>query len=270
MGILSRESAPLAAALWDKIDETVTRTAAQALAGRRFLYIAGPYGAGLASINIDDGKTLAEQSADGILTTAGRAYVELPTLFADFTLLARDLEAAARQGIAPDLSAAAEAAATLARTEDRFVFFGSETHGYKGIFTAPGTGLLERGDWKTGEAAFADVAAALTQLVQKGIYGPYALVLSPDLALALQRIQPGTGVLEIDRIKKLVGHVYTAPALGTGKAALLATDARYIDLVVGQDIAAAYLEQRALNHAFRVLETVVPRVKRPDAVVLLA
>ena len=36
--------------------------------------------------------------------------------------------------------------------------------------------------------------------------------------------------------------------------------------VVGQDIAAAYLEQRDLNHLFRLTETVLPRSKKAKAI----
>ena len=41
-----------------------------------------------------------------------------------------------------------------------------------------------------------------------------------------------------------------------------------MDLVVGQDLASAYLEQRGLNHAFRLTESVLPRLLRRKAVVV--
>jgi uncharacterized linocin/CFP29 family protein len=41
-----------------------------------------------------------------------------------------------------------------------------------------------------------------------------------------------------------------------------------MDLAVGQDIAASYLETKDLNHIFRVLETAVPRIKNKDAVII--
>jgi uncharacterized linocin/CFP29 family protein len=41
-----------------------------------------------------------------------------------------------------------------------------------------------------------------------------------------------------------------------------------MDLTIGQDIATAYLEQKNLNHCFRVLETVLLRIKRKQAVVI--
>ena len=85
----------------------------------------------------------------------------------------------------------------------------------------------------------------------------------------LQRIQPGTGVLEIDRISKMVdGRILRAPILGIKKAVLVCCEPQYMDLVIGQDIKTAYLELIQLNHHMRILETVLPRLKRQEAVVL--
>ncbi|MGE4485856.1 MAG: encapsulin, partial [Oscillospiraceae bacterium] len=85
----------------------------------------------------------------------------------------------------------------------------------------------------------------------------------------MQRLQPATGLLEIDRVGKLLnGHIYKSPVLGKEKAALVCSDERNMDLVVGQDMAAAYLEQKDLNHILRVLETVMLRIKRRKAIVV--
>ena len=34
-------------------------------------------------------------------------------------------------------------------------------------------------------------------------------------------------------------------------------------------MATAYLEQKDLNHSFRIMETVLPRIKEPNAIVVL-
>ncbi|HCB90568.1 MAG TPA: bacteriocin, partial [Ruminococcaceae bacterium] len=163
----------------------------------------------------------------------------------------------------------ARAAEKCALKEDRLIYFGNAELGYDGLLTAPGTQKIEKKDWSAGENAFSDIAAAYAALVKKGIYGTAALVVSPDLYLQMQRLQPGTGLLEIDRVAKLVGgHVYEAPALGTEKALLVGSNAGNMDLVIGQDLATAYLEQKDLNHSFRVVESVLLRIKRKDAVVV--
>jgi len=53
------------------------------------------------------------------------------------------------------------------------------------------------------------------QFIENGIVGRKALVVSPNLFVQLQRIQPGTGTTEYDRINKLLDgnifQLYTGP-----------------------------------------------------------
>ncbi len=267
MSYLSRESATVSEALWEQLDAVVVQTARNTLTCRKFLHLFGPLGIGTESVSLDNLDELEETFEDGFITTNGRKYVELPMIYDDFSILAKDLERSRQLGFPVDLSKAAASAEACARKEDRFIFFGSTNHGYEGLLTAPGTNRLKRSDWSAGENAFSDIASALELFSTKGIYGTYVLVVSPDIYTQLQRIQPGTGLLEIDRIKKLLNdHVFFSTALGTGKAVLLCTEARYMDLVIGQDLATAYLEQRDLNHHFRILESLVLRMKRKEAI----
>jgi uncharacterized linocin/CFP29 family protein len=267
MSYLSREAAPLSSELWDQIDASIVNTARKALTGRKFLHIFGPLGIGAESISIDDSDTLDEISDNGLITTKGRKYVEIPTVYDDFTLLAKDLESSKKYGYPIDLSKAAYSAEACARKEDNLIFFGNATYGYEGLLTASGINKIKKSDWATGENAFADIVSALELFTVNGIYGTYALTVSPDLYMQLQRIQPGTGLLEYERISKILnGNVFVSSVLGIGKAVLVCSDSRNMDLAVGQDMATAYLEQKDLNHSFRVLESILLRIKRKQAV----
>lgn len=269
MSYLSRESFPLPEELWGQIDAAVVKAARRVLVGRRFLHVFGPLGVGVESIAVDDADAVQEVEKDGLITTSGRTFAEIPAIFEDFTLLARDLASAEKSDLPADLSKAAKAAETCALKEDKLIFFGNKELGYDGLLTAPGAKKIAKKNWSAGEDAFADIAAGISYLTEKGFTGAYALAVSPDLYMQMQRIQPGTGLLEIDRVAKLLdGHVYQARALGKGQAVLTASDEENMDLVVGQDMATAYLEQKDLNHSFRVLETVLPRFKRKQAIVV--
>lgn len=268
MDYLARETSPLEPGTWEQIDAAVVKAARNVLAGRRILQLFGPLGVGVESIHIDDAQEKDEVIEDGFITTKGRKLVEIPTIYEDFSLFAKDLASSEKSGYPLDLSKVLTAAQALALKEDRLIFFGSQKLGYDGLLTASGASKLKKKDWSIGENAFTDVAAAIETLVSSGVYGAYALVLSPNLYMQLQRLQPGTGLLEIDRVSKLLnGHVYKTPILGKDQAVLLCPQAENMDLVVGQDMAAAYLEQRELNHYFRVLETVLLRIKRRQAIV---
>ena len=134
MDYLSRDGSPIASELWDKIDDAVVSMARQTLVGRRFLEIYGPLGAGIQSINVDDLSEL-EETGDGLVKIKGRRYEHIPLITQDFSLLWRDLEASEQMGLPVDLSAVMEAAAKCAKKEDKFIFFGNEEMGYKGLLT---------------------------------------------------------------------------------------------------------------------------------------
>ncbi|BDF57247.1 bacteriocin [Christensenellaceae bacterium] len=268
MDYLSRESAPFSEDLWEEIDKAVVDSARRILVGRRFLTIFGPLGAGAQNINIDSEKK-AEEANDGIVQTVGRQYAEIPQVYDDFFMLWRDIEASEKSGYPVDITSAMTAAESLSRREDKLIFFGNQALGVSGLLNAPGANKIKRGDWATGENAFADIAKGISALDEKGYIGRYALILSHDLYLDLQRIQPGTGLMEIDRIGRMVdGRIFRAPVLGAGKAVLVCCEPQYMDLVIGIDMTTAYLELVDLNHHMRVLETVLPRIKRQDAIVV--
>ncbi|MDL2236752.1 bacteriocin family protein [Christensenellaceae bacterium OttesenSCG-928-K19] len=266
MDYLSRESAPYSEELWKSIDTAVVDTAKRILVGRRFLSLFGPLGPGVTTLNVDTAKE--EKFDNGIVRTSGRNYLEVPQLYNDFWLLWRDIENSEKEGYPIDLSAAMSSAETVARLEDRLIFFGDKELGIQGLTNAAGVNKIKRGDWGTGEAAYQDIAKGLTLLNEKGYYGRYAIIMSPDIYLSLQRIQQGTGVMEIDRVEKMVdGRVFHTTALGMKKALLVCCEPQYMDLAVGQDLAVAYLELADLNHHLRVMETALPRLKSPEAVV---
>ncbi len=266
MEYLGRDGAPLAGQLWNGIDDAVIKAAANVLTGRRFLTLHGPVGAGAQFAKIDR-KGKQEDFGDGFVKTANRQVVEVPQLFADFWLYWRDLEATG--GTGADLSAAQFAAQTLALQEDKMIYYGLPELGLEGLLSAKGVTSLKRSDWGSGEGSFSDVANALAKLEQAGYVGRYALIVSSDLFVQLQRIQPGVGLLELDRVKSLLDkRVYKATALKPGTALLVCAEPYCVDLLLGQDITTAYLEQVDLNHHLRIMETALLRIKCPDAIVV--
>jgi uncharacterized linocin/CFP29 family protein len=276
MEFLLRDDAPFSAEQWEQIDETVIRTARQVLIGRRFIHIYGPLGAGVDSVMTEgfDSGGDAETSFAGDDDTAAvkvrqRRHLELPMIYKDFNLLWRDLENAKQFKLPLDYSAAASAAAICAQKEDDLIFKGDKSLGYEGLLNAKGIQHRDKSDWAEESNAFNDVVNGIEALVAKGFTNQLVLVVSPDLYTKMQRIQPNLGVLEIDRVKSLVnGKIYQTTAVGQGRAILLSPEFRNLDLAIGQDLVTAYLGPEKLNHALRVLETVLLRIKNPEAIVV--
>lgn len=266
MDYLARESADLSIELWNDIDELVMGTLRQHLVGRQFLTVAGPFGPGTTSVR-NDSVDKEETMKDGIARIKGRSQLEMPLFYEDFFLLGRDLEYADQTGQELDLTPAIRAAKAAAIREDELIMLGSEALGTKGLYTAKGVFKVKKGDWNKSEVGYTDVAKAVTHFVEGGYLGRYALILSPDLYLALQHLVPNTGLLEIDRIKKLIGDkVYTYSGFGKNKAVLVCAEPEYLDLAVGLDFSVGYAELVDFNHHFRVMETAALRIKDSGAI----
>jgi len=268
MDFLAREGSPIPAELWEIIDDAVVSTARKILTGRRFINIYGPLGAGIQSINVDNLAEL-EESEGNISVIKGRTYQHIPLIIQDFSLLWRDLEMSGQMGLPVDLSPVFHAATQCALKEDELIFLGNEEFGYKGLLTEGGTVKLPISDWSEGENPYKDISAGLASFIVNGIAGRKALVVSPGLFVQLQRIQPGTGTTEYDRISRLLdGNIYSTPVLEGNKAVLVCSEPQNMDLVIGQDMITSYLETKNLNHYFRIMETILLRIKNKQAVIV--
>lgn len=268
MDYLGRDAAPFTEELWQQIDEAVVGTARESLVARRFMPFFGPVGPGLNAAEISS-PAKEEVFKDGFSIMEGRRLVKVPQLYEDFWLYWRDLEGSARVNFPVDITAAKAAAQRLALREDKMIFYGVKELGIEGLLTVEGAKTQALGDWNQGETAFMGVSEAIAALAKKGRLGQYALILSPNLFVALHRLQPGTGVLELDRVKSLVGgRVFNAVMLEPNTALLICAQPQFMDLMVGQDICTAYTELVDLNHHLRILETAILRVKAPDAIVV--
>ena len=268
MDYLGRDAAPFTEELWRQIDEAVIGAARESLVARRFLPFFGPVGPGLNAAEISS-PDKEEIFKDGFSIMEGRRLMRVPQLYEDFWIYWRDIEGSRRVNFPLDLSMAKSAAQRLALREDKMIFYGVKELGLEGLLTVEGAAAQSLGDWNEGETAFRAVSEAISSLAKKGRYGQYALVLSPNLFVALHRLQPGTGMLELERIKSLVGgRVFNAVMLEPNTALLVCAQPQYLDLMVGQDISTAYTELVDLNHHLRILETAVLRLKAPDAIVV--
>lgn len=269
MDFLARNDASFSPELWEQIDAAVVESARQLLCGRKFLPLYGPLGPGAETVNVD-APDKSEKFADGFAMFEGRRQLQIPQLHEDFILYWRDLASAQASGRPVDLATARYAAQTLARREDNMIFYGVSNLGIDGLLSVKGSSSQKRSDWSLGEGAFQDVVNAANTLVKAGRIGRHTLVVSMDLYAQLQRLQPGTGVLESERVAKIVeGRLFYSTALKEKTALLLCAQPQYMDLALGVDMRTAYTELADLNHHLRILETAIVRVKAPDAIVVL-
>jgi uncharacterized linocin/CFP29 family protein len=271
---LQRDLAPLGPDEWAALDQTVVRTAQSVLVGRRFINLVGPFGPGIEALPNDflggGGRGVVDllgNEEGESLRIERRRFLALPLLYKDFWVHWRDLEASRQLGVPLDVGKAAAAAAATAQAEDRLVFDGEPALDLPGLRTIEGRQSLPMSDWGSMGRAFGDVVEGVRVLTQAGFTGPYALAVSPRLYADLNRIFDDSGVLELEQVEKLARRgVYPTAVLPEPSALLVDSGAQNLDLAVGLDLSTAYLESSNMNHLFRVVESLVLRIRRPGAV----
>lgn len=271
---LGREQSPLTPEQWNAFDGAVVNIARRTLVGRRMVDVFGPLGSGyqVAPNERFRGRTIGAIDMVGEadcneIAPGGRVYLPLPILHKDFMVHWRDLEEASQTGAALDTGAVASAASFCARLEDEVIFNGQQNLGYDGLRNVPGRMTIAQSDWSVMGNAFRDITSAVEQLASNGFSGPFAVAVSPRMLVAMNRMFENTGVLEIDQVRKLTtAGVYVTPVLPDPTVVVMATGPENLDLVLGLDMTVAFLSTEKMNHHFRVLETLLLRIKRPDAI----
>ncbi len=273
---LDRSNAPLREEEWRQIDTLVVEVARRQLVGRRFIPVFGPLGAGTQDVDYDvfTGTDAAVVSTLGESTDPVRAkrrvHEHMPLVFKDFMLYWRDLESNRLMGTPVDLGAAAAAASFCAQKEDDLIFNGHEDLGYPGLTTVEGRQILQASDWDVAGNAFNDIVASTRMLINEGFFGPFALVVSPKAFSQMQRVYANSGVLEINHVREIAtGGVYQSPLLRDKLGFVVSMGIQNFDIAIGQDLITAYLGPEKMNHPFRVMESLVLRIKRPGAIVSL-
>lgn len=275
MDFLMRDGAPLNVVEWEALNRVVQDVMRNQLVGRRFLKLYGPLGAGVQVIPTDQfsGRDMGQVGMTGHddpVALMNRIYQRVPMIHKDFVLFWRDIEAARTTGIPMDWAMAEAAASFVAQSEDNVIFHGATDQNIEGLLTISGRHTLETSGWDEVGSGFQDVVKAIRQITTSGFYPPYSVVVGTEGYAQWHRLYGQSGVLEVDQIRKLAdGGVFVSPLIPEKTAIVLAAGAENIDLAVGLDTSVAFLESTNMNHNFRILETLVPRIKRPQAICVL-
>jgi len=270
---LMRDVAPLSAEEWAALDHVVVHAAKSLLVGRRFIELTGPLGAGTLAVPVfrvctgegdcacdEEGCECGEGECECDAThTAGYSLLDMWTIHRDFILSWRAVEANRKLGLGLELGPVGAAAAAVAQQEDGLVL---DT-----LLTAEGRNTVSLMDWDEPGGSLENVVAATETLVSKGFFGPYAVVLSPALYAKTQRVAQGMGRIVGKLIADVAeGGIFRSPILQKEEGIVLSLGAHNLDLVVAQDLVTAYVGNQGLDHRYRVMESLVLRIKRPGAI----
>jgi len=223
--------------------------------GRKLLHLVGPLGWGVEVVPVTG---FSKEGASHVASEKAN-YIPLETIDAGFLLRMKDLAKANQTPFHLDLGAVATSAAELAGKEDELVL--------GGLVKSAAAG--EMGDWSQVNGPFTAIAKAQADLRAQGFDGPYALVVNFGTYARLASLMMH-GQRELKLVESLVeAGIFRSPAVDEGKALLVDPASWNADLVVGQDIATAFLGNEGLDLSFQILETIALRIKRAGCAVLL-
>ena len=263
MDNLHRELAPVSGAAWARIEEEATRTLKRHLAGRRVVDVQGPAGYALSAVGTGRVRDIAAP-ADGVLARQ-RLAAALVALRAAVTLDGGEIDNVERGAEDADWEPVKDAARQIAFAEDRAIFDGYPAAGIQGI--RPGSSnppVTLPADVREYPAA---IAQALGRLRERGVDGPYSVLLSADAYIAVSETSDhGYPVLE--HIQRLVsGDIIWAPAISGAVA--LTTRGGDFTLQLGQEASIGYLSHTAAQVELYLQETLTFLVYTTEASVSL-
>jgi uncharacterized linocin/CFP29 family protein len=274
---LNRGEAPLSQAEWTQLENIVQMAASKQLVARRFINVVGPVGSGMQSVPNFTYAMMEPASLDMVETEEEetvapdeREFLPMPLVYKDFMLLWRDIELNRKLGFPLELGAAGAAAAAVAIMEDRIIFEGVPELGVPGLLTHEESTSVPMRAWDEVGTIFGDAVAAMTGLIDRGFFGPFSMILSPANFARTARLFGNSGRLESEQIREVMtAGLFFTPVLEDDTAVVVSTGPQNLDLVIGQDLTVAYLQQMDLNHPFRVMESLVLRIHRPGAIAVL-
>jgi uncharacterized linocin/CFP29 family protein len=259
---------------WEELKREVFEEATRTLIGRRFLNIWGPLKPGLqylktgrfARDNFGELQMVSDVDPASVHPEK-EDLLPVPMIFKDFIYAYRDIEYAKEHGIPVDPTIAIRAAHFCADSEDDLIFNGTKDPAMGGLLTASGRHIIPMSDWKKVGSAYRDITQAINLLLDNNFHGPYALAVSPKTYHKLLIIHEGASVLELDPIQKLcMAGVFMTPAVPEQVAVIVSTGKQNFDLAVTEDLTVSYMPPVNKNHPFRLHESLVLRIKRPEAI----
>ncbi len=236
MNHLLRSQAPITDSAWELIDDEARTRLRAALAARKVVDFAGPYGWEYSATNLGRVKDVSAVPVEGV-SALRRKVMPLVELRVDFAIPLDQLRDHDRGRPDVDLSPLDDAAHDIAVAENIAVFHGWSEVGIVGIAEASPHPAQALGS--EPESYPSGVAAAVELLLQSGIGGPYALALGGDQYTTVVETAEHGGYPLLDHLRKILdGPVIWAPGVdGAVVVSLRGGDFRFES---GQDLAVGY------------------------------
>ncbi|GAC57839.1 putative bacteriocin [Gordonia hirsuta DSM 44140 = NBRC 16056] len=263
MNNLHRELAPISSAAWAEIEEEASRSFKRNSAGRRLVDVDGPLGLDVDAVTVGH-RGKIDSPGEGIIAYLRKAQ-PLVELKVPFTVSREAIDNVDRGASDSDWDPVVNAAAELAKAEDRAIFTGYSAADITGLTEIAPTTLSVPKDAKDFPDALSD---ALSTLRLASVDGPYSLALSAELySLVSESVNDGYPIRE--HLKRILGsgEIIWAPAIDG--AVLISTRGGDFELTIGQDVSIGYDSHDADSVSLYFTESFTYRTFSPEAAVPL-
>ena len=265
MSHLLREHAPITEAGWKLIDDEARERLTPALAARRLVDFAGPFGWEHSATSLGRVRPLESAPVDGV-DAAQRRVLATVEARVPFSLSRAELRDGDRGAADVDLGALDGAALAMASLENRAVFHGWGAAGITGIAQASTHEATALGD--DCERYPRAIAAGVEVMLNAGVDGPYGLALGREAYTRVLRTTEHGGYLLLEHLRKIIGGpLVWAP--GVDGAVLVSQRGGDFLFEAGEDLSVGYESHDADRVALYLLESFTFRVATPEAGVAL-
>lgn len=265
MDILKRSAAPFAAETWDFLDEEATEVLSQKLKARKEVDFLGPKGLELSSISTGRFSAVDIDDVEGV-SYATRDVLPLVEIKVPFNMKLSEIDALARGAEDVDTDELIDAAAKLAKAENKAVFYGLDEVKIEGIVEAS---EYEEVSVSGGEKELVSgLLKALSLFEENSVGGSKRLLLGPELYSLLYELDDKGYPLKRKVEEMVAGGVRLVPDLGN-RGLLISERGGDFELTVGQDISLGFEERKDDEVELFFLETFTFRVNGPEAAVVL-
>ena len=235
MNHLLRNLAPISDAAWGELDEEARERLGPALAGRRLVDFSGPHGWSYSATTLGRTSGLETAPCTGV-SGRQRRVLPLVEVRSDFELSLEELRDFDRGAADADLEPLDKAAHQMAVAENIAVF-----HGWQGAIAGISE-VCPHDPVPLGTVTDEyprPVAAAVQQLLQNGVKGPYALALGGEQYQSVVETAEHGGYPLLEHLRKILdGPIVWAP--GVKGAVVLSLRGGDFLFESGQDLSLGY------------------------------
>jgi uncharacterized linocin/CFP29 family protein len=262
---LNRDLAPISEKAWERLECEARDVLELHLAARKLVDFQGPLGWDHSAIDLGRVEPLEGVGRSGALVRR-RVVRPLIELRVPFELEREELERVDRGASSVDLDPLRDAARAFAAAEDAAIFEGYADADIPGLLTdAANEGVAVSKKCVHLPDA---VSAALEQLRQAGVSGPYGVALGPDLYAALDRTAGEGGYPVLRHVQRLIDRpVVWAPSLRGG--VVVSLRGGDFKLVCGRDAAIGYWSHDDKKLRLYLEESFSAELDGPEAAVPL-